>query len=131
MGYFVLVVLVIALHCLFIAMVVFGGVAVAKFPRLAWIHVPIFLWGGIIILSPWACPLTNLENFFRSHAHLPVYSEGFLAHYFYPSLRTFGLGPVVPCLGYGVLGLNAIIYLSIFLRRRNRSNLPPLHGRSE
>jgi hypothetical protein len=130
MGYSVLVVLVVVFHCLFIVAAVFGGLAVAKFPGLAWIHIPIFLWAGFIVLSPWGCPLTTLEDFFRARAHMNVYSGGFLNHYLNPSLRANGLGPAIPYVGYAVLGLNAVIYLLIYLRRRSRSKLPHLRHTS-
>jgi Protein of Unknown function (DUF2784) len=126
-----LVVLIVAFHWLFIATVVFGGLVAAKFRRFAWIHIPVVLWGGIIVLSPWACPLTSLENFCRARADWPVYCGGFLDHYLWPSFRRAGLGAIIPFVGWIVLGFNAVLYLWIFLRHRNRSKLPHLSGKSQ
>ena len=50
------------LHLAFVLFVVFGGLPVWRWPRLAGLHLPAVLWGGWIEFSGWTCPLTPLEN---------------------------------------------------------------------
>ena len=40
--------LVLALHFVFVVFVVLGGLLALRWPRIAWIHVPIALYGAII-----------------------------------------------------------------------------------
>src|SRR5271170_1795636 len=115
------VILVVGLHFLFVATAVFGGLAVFKWPRFAWVHVPVFLWAGIIVIFPWPCPLTVLELGLRNRCGMSAYAGGFLVHYVHPMLRAIGLGPIIPSLGYFVLGLNLGIYCWIYLRFRRRN----------
>lgn len=46
--------LVLALHALFVAFAVLGGLLALRWPRLAWLHVPAALWGGRA--SCWPAP---------------------------------------------------------------------------
>ena len=57
--------LVLIVHLAFVLFVVLGGFLVLKWKSLAWIHVPAFLWGALIELAGWVCPLTPLENWLR------------------------------------------------------------------
>jgi uncharacterized protein DUF2784 len=57
--------LVVAVHAAFVVFVVLGGLLVARWPRLAWVHVPAAAWGVFIEFRGWICPLTPLENYLR------------------------------------------------------------------
>ena len=49
-------------HFAFILFVVLGGFLVLRWPILKWVHLPAALWGAMIEIGGWICPLTILEN---------------------------------------------------------------------
>ena len=40
--------LLVAAHVAFILFVVFGGLTVLRWPRLAWLHLPAAVWGAVV-----------------------------------------------------------------------------------
>ena len=110
---------VLVLHLAFILCVVLGGFAVLRWPKLAWIHVPVALWGAAIEFFSWTCPLTPLENWLRAAGGETAYSGGFIAQYLlpiiYPGALTRGLQLA---LGVFVVLVNAGVYLRLGRRRR-------------
>lgn len=79
--YLVLAESVLGLHLLFILWVVFGAWLTRHRPRLRWVHVGCLVWGILVEVTPWACPLTLLENWLEGKAGTVPYSGGFLLHY--------------------------------------------------
>jgi hypothetical protein len=75
---------VLILHLSFSAFAVLGGFALPAYPRLAWLHVPTVLWGCVVNLAGWVCPLTPLENWFRGLAGESGYEGDFVEHYLLP-----------------------------------------------
>ena len=71
---------VAAIHLAFIAFVAFGGFLVLRWRKLAWLHIPAVIWGVLIELFPWTCPLTTVENALR---HGSAYQTDFIAHYLF------------------------------------------------
>lgn len=114
--------LAVLLHALFILFVVGGGFLVLRWPRLAWLHLPAALWGGMVELIGWFCPLTDLELYWRRRSGAVGYSDSFIEHYLepliYPSWLTVQLQIF---LGVGVLLLNGVIYLILWRRRSRQS----------
>jgi len=76
-----LAVSVLALHALFILWVVFGAWLGRSRPLLRWLHIVSLVWGVVIELLPWPCPLTLLENWLEAKAGVEPYQGGFLLHY--------------------------------------------------
>jgi len=67
----------------------------------------------------WICPLTPLENRWRSLAGEEGYAGGFIEHYIIPIVYPHGLTRDVQIiLGTAVLFLNITAY-TIYLRRRS------------
>src|SRR5512135_1261983 len=91
MLYAVLADLVVLIHALFVLFVVFGGLTVLRWRRLAWFHLPAAIWGVAIELGGWICPLTYLENYFRRLGGGPGYSGTFIERYLEPVLYPLGL----------------------------------------
>ena len=81
---------VLILHLSFGAFVVLGGFALPAYPRLAWFHVPTVLWGCVVNLAGWVCPLTPLENWFRGLAGESGYEGDFIEHYLLPIVYSEG-----------------------------------------
>jgi hypothetical protein len=109
--------LVLVVHLAFILFVIAGGVAVARWPRLAWLHVPAALWGAVIELADWICPLTPLENWLRRKAGAGGYEEGFLEHYLLPIVYPAGLTREIQlALGCTVIALNLAVYAWVIRR---------------
>ena len=98
---------VAVLHFAFILFVAFGGLLVMRWRNVALLHLPAVLWGVLIELFQWTCPLTAVENSLRRHA----YSEGFIEHYLfrviYPSRLTRTMEIAIAAF---VIVLNAAIY---------------------
>src|SRR5216684_5698555 len=101
--YILLAALVLALHLLFIAWVVFGALLTRRRPLLRWLHLGSLVWGVLVEILPWPCPLTPAENWLRGHAGLATYEGGFLLHYLdalvYPDVSPWLLtmGAVAVC----------------------------------
>ena len=91
MPYAILADLVVLVHSLFVLFVVFGGLVVLRWRRLAWLHLPAAVWGVAIELGGWLCPLTYLENYFRRLGGESGYSGTFIEQYLEPLLYPLGL----------------------------------------
>jgi hypothetical protein len=119
-GYRIAADLVVALHFAFITFVILGGFVAWRWPRVAWLHVPIALWGALIEFAGWICPLTPLENALRRSAGDAGYAGGFIEHYVIPVVYPAGLTPAFQvALGAAVLFVNGMAY-GVLLRRRRR-----------
>lgn len=110
---------VVFLHASFVLFVLFGGVAALRWRRLAWFHLPAALWGGIIELGGWICPLTYLEDYLRRMAGGAGYGGTFIERCLEPFLYPLGLTPHTQLLfGLSALILNLAIYILFWSRRR-------------
>jgi hypothetical protein len=115
---------VLVFHLLFIAFAVFGALAVWRWPRLAWLHLPALAWAAYVVLAGEICPLTPLENRLRRAGGEAGYAQSFIENYLlplvYPSAVQGELGRATQgLLGATLLLLNAGLY-ALVLRRRRR-----------
>lgn len=116
---------VLALHLMFILYVVLGALLVRRWPKTAWLHVPVFVWGGMIEIGGWVCPLTYLENALRAKGAAAGYDTSFVEHYLLPVIYPGLLFPqgipegAFAALGVGVLALNGMLYWRLWRARRN------------
>jgi hypothetical protein len=109
---------VVAVHFAFVAFVVLGGLAVLRWPRLAWLHVPAAVWGAWVELAGWMCPLTPLENWLREQAGSSERVPGFVEHYLLPLLYPVPFTRELQWeLGGAVLAINAGVYALVLWRR--------------
>lgn len=112
---------VLVFHGLFIVWAAAGAIAVWRWPRLAWLHLPALAWAVWIETSGRICPLTPLENSLRRAAGQAGYSGGFIDHYLGPIIYPNGLTRETQWEIAAVLLLvNAGAYLMILRRARAR-----------
>ena len=105
-------------HLAFILFVIFGGFAVARRPRLLFVHLACAAWGAYVALANRICPLTPLEKWFRRRAGQAGYDGGFLEHYMLAVIYPTGLTAATQqALGVVVIVLNVAIYGWIYYRR--------------
>ena len=110
---------VLGVHMLYIVFVVLGGLLVARWPWVAWLHLPAAAWGAMVELFGWWCPLTPLENYFREQSGAGGYGGGFIETYLLPLIYPGELTRAMQIgLGTGVVLLNVAIYAWILKRRR-------------
>ncbi len=122
MIYSLLADLLLVLHLLFIVAVVLGGFLVLRWPRLAWVHLPVVAWGIAVEAMDWICPLTPLEQSLRLAAGQASYSGGFIAHYITPLIYPEGLTTGLRLFYAGlVVAINLAIYLLLWRRSRRTS----------
>jgi hypothetical protein len=111
--------LVVVLHFLFVLFVVFGGLLVLRWPKIAYLHLPIATYGVLIEFVGWVCPLTPLEKRLRESAGQQGYEGGFVEHYILPVLYPDGLTRGVQLvLGMLVIGVNVAVYWLVARRRK-------------
>lgn len=127
MPYLLLADAVLLLHLAFIVFVVVGALAVWRWPRLAWLHVPALAWGAYAVIAGAICPLTPLENALRAAGGGTVYAPSFIEHYLlpivYPDAVQGEAGRALQvALGLGVVVLNAVLYGLLVRRRRLDEN---------
>ena len=116
--YRILADLVVGLHFVFVVFVVAGGFLVLRWPKLAYLHIPVAVYGAAIEFVGWICPLTPLENSLRRQAGEAGYSTGFVEHYILPVLYPSALTRDIQLLlGVAVIGVNLAIYVYVFRRR--------------
>ncbi len=119
MGYRLLAELTMLAHFGFLVFVVLGALLVLRWPWLALLHIPAFLWGALISFMGWVCPLTPLENRFLRLSGEEGYDTGFIEHYITGILYPTGLTRTSQiAMGVLVLLLNGALYGWILHRRR-------------
>jgi hypothetical protein len=110
---------VLGLHLLFILWVMFGAIVARRRPLLRWLHIICLLWGILIELVPWPCPMTLLENWLEARAGVAPYQGGFLLHYLdalvYPNISPM----LLTIAGIVVCAANLGFYAVIFARPRS------------
>jgi len=112
---------VLLAHAAFVAFVMLGGLLVLRWPRLAWLHLPVVAWGAGIEFAGGICPLTPLENALRRRAGAAGYEGGFVEHYLIPLIYPPGLSPVHQrWIGVFVVALNVALYAWAWRRARGR-----------
>lgn len=117
--------LLLLVHGAFVLFVVAGGLVVARWPRVAWLHVPAALWGAFSEFAGFICPLTPLENAWRRAAGGQGYEGGFIEHYVTAALYPSGLTRTIQVgLGLLVLGLNGWVYWRLWRRWREGTPAP-------
>jgi len=120
--YSALAAVILVLHLLFILWVVFGVAVTRGRPVLRWLHLSCVVWGILIEILPWTCPLTWAENWGETRAGIAPYQGGFLLHYLdalvYPNIPP-GL---LTGLGVAVCVVNLGIYAMRFHRRRRHAS---------
>jgi hypothetical protein len=113
---------VVLAHLAFVVFVVAGGLAVLRWPRAVWVHVPAALWGVIVEWSGSLCPLTPLELTLRRWGNEAGYGGGFVEHYVLPVLYPGALTRGVQlALGGLVVAVNAIVYCVVLASWSRRS----------
>ena len=113
--------LVLVVHLAFVLFVVLGGLLALRWRRVAWVHVPVALYGATIEFLGFVCPLTPLEVWLRRRGGEAGYEGGFIEHYIVAVLYPSGLTREIQIvLGMAVLVLNGIVYL-VWWRRRRRT----------
>lgn len=113
-----LAVSVLALHLTFILWVLFGAFFTRGRPWLTGAHVFCAIYGVVIEVVPWPCPLTLAENWFEVQAGRLPYRGPFLLHYLdaivYPNVP-----PELLIWGAAVaLAANVFVYLRRAVRAR-------------
>jgi hypothetical protein len=110
---------VLLTHAAFVAFVVLGGLLALRWPKFAWVHLPVVAWGAGIEFTGAICPLTPLENHLRTLAHQQGYPGGFVEHYVFGLLYPEGLTRNLQLgLGLLVIVVNVIVYAWIWRRHR-------------
>ncbi len=108
---------IVLLHFSFILYVVLGGLLTYKWLCLIWLHLPAVIWGAVISLAGWVCPLTPLENQMRLAAGGSHYSSSFIEHYLLPVIYPAGLSRELQIgLGIAVVGVNLLVYAGLIIK---------------
>jgi hypothetical protein len=109
--------LVLVAHFAFVLFVTLGGLAVLRWRRLAWLHVPVLGYGAAIEIVGWVCPLTPLEQRLRLLAGQAGYEGGFIEHYVGGIVYPAGWDEIHVALGAGLVVFNLAVYGTLLFRR--------------
>jgi hypothetical protein len=115
MLYQLLASVVAIIHFGFIVFVIGGGLLLLRWPKLMWIHLPAAIWGFVIEMMGWYCPLTGIENWLLYRAGREGYSGGFVSHYIFALIYPAGLTRTLEiAIGVFVLIVNVSLYVRVF-----------------
>jgi hypothetical protein len=109
---------VLAVHLVWILWVILGALLTRQRPLLAGLHIISVIYGIVIEVAPWPCPLTLAEQWLQGRAGMKHYTESFLVHY----LGVLVYPDVSPSLlvwsATAIAALNLGVYGRRFCRRR-------------
>ena len=77
---------VVLLHLGFVIFVTAGGLLVARWRWVVFMHLPAVVWAVLLEFRGWLCPLTPLEQMLRESGGQKGYHGGFIEHYIVPVL---------------------------------------------
>ena len=121
MGWSILADAVLVLHGAFIVWATCGALALWRWPRLVWAHLPALAWGLWIEASAGICPLTPLENALRRRAGQQGYAGSFVDHYLGALIYPQGLTPAAQGRIALALALINLLLYGLLMRRRLRA----------
>jgi hypothetical protein len=75
------VVLMLVLHLAWILWLIFGAFWTSGRRWLTAFHIASLVWGILVEVGPWPCPLTMVEDFFQRCAGLVSSGGNFMQHY--------------------------------------------------
>lgn len=104
---------VLAMHLAWILWVVLGWLLTRHRPLLRWFHIGSLIYGILLELFLWACPLTHAEQWLLRRAGLSSYRDSFLGHY----LEELIYPDVPPTLLMAVAVTVCLLVLGIYLHR--------------
>ena len=114
--------LVALVHGAFILFVLFGGLLALRWRWAPLVHLPAALWGAMIELFGWYCPLTPLEDSLRGTLDPTDPSAGFIERHLQPLIYPEELTRTLQfALAAVVIATNVVIYLLVWWRHRVRA----------
>jgi hypothetical protein len=113
---------IVVIHLLFIIFVICGGLLVIRWPRMAFLHLPAAIWGALIEIFNWICPLTPLENHFLSLAGKSTYEGDFIVRHLIPVIYPGNLTMNIQHILGGVVIFINIIFYAITLRKHTKKS---------
>jgi Protein of Unknown function (DUF2784) len=72
---------VILIHLLWIVLVLVGVVWTRGRPVWTSVHLACLVWGIVVEVGPWPCPLTMLENYIEARDGAPLAHRNFILHW--------------------------------------------------
>ena len=109
---------VLLLHLTFIVFVLLGGLLALRWRRLAFAHLPAAVWGILVEVAGWICPLTPLEVALRQRTGQTGFTGGFVEHYLTAIVYPDGLTRAAQiALGTLALLVSVVIYRRVLARR--------------
>ena len=111
---------IVSVHLAFVAFVIFGGVLVLRWQKLAFGHLAAVGWAVYVEWAGAICPLTPVENSLRAAAGLDAYAGDFVAKYVFPVLYPDGLTRGAQLfIGVAVLVMNTCFYAAMLRRYKS------------
>lgn len=102
---------ILSIHLLWIVAVIFGAAFTRGRPVWTTLHIVSLIWGIVVEVGPWPCPVTLAEQYFEARAGMQAYQGSFLLHYVdkivYPNVPWWVIGTV----GVLVCCINLAIYM--------------------
>ena len=119
------VVVVLVSHLAWILWVIFGAFWTSGRRWLTVFHIASLVWGIVVEVGPWPCPLTMAEDYFQGRAGAAPTGGNFLQHYIssivYPDVSV----TLLTIFGVAVCVANLTIYVwraFQWIRRRRRAS---------
>ena len=102
-------------HFAFIIFVAIGAVLVLRWRWVMYLQLPAAIWGALIEVAQWDCPLTRWENLALRRAGESGYSAGFIAHHLFGVIYPTGLSRGVEiAMAVFVTVVNSSVYYYVF-----------------
>lgn len=114
----------VALHIAALLYIGLGGFLAWRWPKSIFVHVFFAIWGVAVNVFPIPCPLTALEDYFRSLQGLGPLPGGFNAYYIYGTIFPRSL---LPAIAVTALSIVVYSYVGAYHRWHSRHTGAPSH----
>ena len=119
------------IHIAFIAFAALGALLVLRWRRVMYLQLPAAIWGALIEIAQWDCPLTRWENLALRRAGRSGYSEGFIAHHLFGVIYPKGMSRGVEiAMALFVILVNCAVYHYVFHGRNGHRRGSSAAGRA-
>ena len=114
---------IVLIHFAFIVFVLAGGFLVLKWRWVIWLHIPAAIWGALIVMVGWICPLTPMENILRQAGAGEIYTNSFIDRYLAPVIYPAGFtNEMFIAMGIVVIVINVLVYTIFLIHRKKETD---------